>query len=61
MNREETRTCMVCGQPKEDGIRIVNEFICSSCESEMVNTKVEDERYPFFVRQLRQLWVRFHA
>ncbi|MBB6692491.1 sigma factor G inhibitor Gin [Cohnella xylanilytica] len=61
MDQEGTRTCMVCGQPKEEGIQIVTEFICTSCESEMVNTKVEDERYPFFVRQLRQLWVRFHA
>ncbi|WP_256762238.1 sigma factor G inhibitor Gin [Cohnella sp. WQ 127256] len=61
MNENVVKTCMVCGEPKEEGMTIVTEFICTSCESEMVNTKVEDERYPFFVRQLKQLWVRFHA
>jgi len=61
MERVEPKTCIVCGQPKEDGITIITQFICSSCESEIVRTEAEDERYPFFVRQLRQLWVRFHA
>jgi hypothetical protein len=61
LDQDETRTCIICGQPKETGIHIVSEFICESCESEMVHTKVEDERYPFFIRQLRQIWVRFHA
>ncbi|WP_371822879.1 sigma factor G inhibitor Gin [Cohnella sp. LGH] len=51
---------MVCGEPKDEGITIVTEFICTSCESEMVHTSAEDERYPFFVKQLKQLWVRFH-
>jgi hypothetical protein len=60
METLETKTCIVCGERKEHGITVVSEFICTSCESEMVQTKVEDERYPFFIRQLRQLWVRFH-
>lgn len=61
MEQVETKTCIVCGQQKTEGITVVTAFICHSCESEMVQTKVEDERYPFFVRQLKQLWVRFHA
>ncbi|WP_238162459.1 sigma factor G inhibitor Gin [Cohnella sp. AR92] len=54
-------TCIVCGQPKEQGIHIVNEFICLDCETEMVQTKVEDEKYPFFVHRLRQIAVRYHV
>jgi hypothetical protein len=61
METLETKTCIVCGERKEEGITVVSEFICTSCESEMVQTKVEDEKYPFFIRQLRQLWVRFHV
>jgi hypothetical protein len=61
MEPAETRICMICGEPKDEGIVIVSEFICHSCESEMVRTEVEDEKYPFFVRQMKQLWVRFHA
>lgn len=61
MDQNERKICIVCGEPKEEGITVVTEFICTSCESEMVHTKVEDDRYPFFVRQMRQLWLRFHA
>lgn len=61
MEQEIMSTCIVCGQPKEQGIHIVNEFICLDCESEMVQTKVEDEKYPFFVHRLRQIAVRYHV
>ncbi|MFC5406739.1 sigma factor G inhibitor Gin [Cohnella soli] len=61
MSENERRTCMVCGEPKDEGMTIVTEFICSSCESEMVKTETEDEKYPFFVRRMRRLWVKFHV
>lgn len=61
MEQTERKVCIVCEEPKEEGITIVTEFICKSCESEMVHTKVEDDRYPFFVRRMKQLWLRFHA
>jgi hypothetical protein len=61
MDGGDRKVCIVCGESKEDGITIVTEFICQSCESEIVRTKVEDERYPYLVRQLKPLWVRFDA
>ncbi|WP_276357697.1 sigma factor G inhibitor Gin [Cohnella caldifontis] len=61
MDTAEPRTCIVCGQPKAEGITIVTEFICTSCEAEMVQTDTDDEKYPFFVRKLRQLWIRSEA
>jgi len=61
MEELERKTCIVCGEPKDEGITIVTEFICNSCESTIVQTNVEDEKYPFFVKQMRQLWVKFHA
>lgn len=61
MEATERKTCIVCGEHKDEGITIVTEFICSSCESEIVRTSAQDEKYPFFVRQLKQLWVRFHV
>lgn len=61
MNATEPKTCMVCGQTNEEGIRIVAAFICHACETEMVQTEVEDARYAYFVRRMRQLWIRFLA
>lgn len=61
MEENVKKACIVCGEPKEEGIMIVTEFICNFCESTIVQTNVEDERYPFFVKQMRQLWVKFHV
>ncbi|GIP41385.1 hypothetical protein J31TS4_46650 [Paenibacillus sp. J31TS4] len=53
--------CIVCQQPKESGIRIVTEFLCESCEAELVRTDVQDEKYPFYIRQLKRIWYQQNA
>ncbi|MBE3556252.1 MAG: sigma factor G inhibitor Gin [Firmicutes bacterium] len=51
--------CIVCGQPAQYGIAICGQFICRFCEHEMVATDPSDRRYPFFVRQMRQITTAF--
>lgn len=57
----EAQTCIICGQPKEEGILIISEFICDDCEAEMVHTDVRDAKYPFFITQMKQIWYRMNA
>ncbi|WP_420849616.1 sigma factor G inhibitor Gin [Paenibacillus montanisoli] len=54
-------SCIICGQEKHVGIRIVDEFICDSCEVEMVQTEVQDAKYPFFIHQLKRIWIQNNA
>lgn len=63
MHEEALCTCIVCGElkPHDQGLRIVTEFICGSCEKEMVQTDVLDEKYPFYVHQMRQIWIHKNA
>jgi hypothetical protein len=61
MESENLRQCIVCGIEKKDGITIFNEFICEPCELEIVHTDVKDERYPFFIKQMRQIWLKKDA
>ncbi|MBW7455185.1 sigma factor G inhibitor Gin [Paenibacillus sepulcri] len=53
--------CIICGHHKQEGLRIIDEFICESCEVEMVRTEVQDAKYPFFIHQLKQIWVQKNA
>jgi hypothetical protein len=53
--------CIICGQLKSNGIRILSEFICEVCEAEMVQTDVQDERYPYFIHQMKQILYRKDA
>lgn len=59
-NEQEAMLCMICSQEKVEGIHIYFEWICDDCEAEIVRTEVEDERYPFFIYQLRKIWSGDH-
>lgn len=54
-NLRENGCCVICNKPNEEGITILEQFICNFCEKEMLTTDVEDERYGYFVVQLRSL------
>lgn len=54
-------SCIICNQFKPNGIRILSEFICESCEVEMVHTDVQDAKYPYFIHQMKQILYRKNA
>lgn len=54
-NIKEKDCCVICDNSNEEGIVILEQFICNSCEKEMLTTDVEDEKYGYFVVQLRAL------
>ncbi|MFC5648866.1 sigma factor G inhibitor Gin [Paenibacillus solisilvae] len=56
-----SNSCIICGHDKQEGIRIVDEFICETCEVEMVRTEVQDAKYPFFIHQLKRIWIQKNA
>ncbi|ACS98691.1 sigma factor G inhibitor Gin [Paenibacillus sp. JDR-2] len=63
MSEERELHCSICGEHKAEGegIRIVSGFICESCESEMVRTDVKDAKYPFFIHQMKQIFIEKNA
>jgi hypothetical protein len=61
MEEYQEMPCIICGQLKPDGIRILSEFICEGCEAEMVQTDVQDVKYPFFIHQMKQILYRKNA
>ena len=61
MNVITEQNCTICGLQREEGIRIVSSFICSSCEQEMVTTDVMDEKYPFFISKMKLIFFKKNA
>ncbi|MFD1179584.1 sigma factor G inhibitor Gin [Paenibacillus puldeungensis] len=57
MDELAEKKCIICGEPKTEGIHIAAEFICDACESEMVHTDVREEKYNFFIHRMKQIWV----
>lgn len=54
-------SCIICETTKREGMFICSQFICVDCEAEMVNTDVQDVKYPFFIRQMKQVWLKLNA
>ena len=61
MERQTEQCCIICGQQKVEGIVIVDQFICSGCEQEMVHAEVGDAKYPYYIHQLKRLWMQLQA
>lgn len=61
MDTQNEEKCIICGEHKQEGIVIVSEFICEACESEMVHTDVKDDKYHFFIHQMKQIWLQNNA
>lgn len=59
--KERKIRCIVCDEPKLEGITVLDEFICDPCERELVQTHVEDEKYPHFVFRMRKIWLKEQA
>ncbi|SEC36684.1 sigma factor G inhibitor Gin [Paenibacillus sp. GP183] len=53
MEKKQVSPCMICGQNQENGIFILSGFLCDDCEMEMVETDAQDERYRYFVQQMK--------
>jgi hypothetical protein len=53
--------CLICEKQRLDGIHVCDQFICSICESEMVRTDVRDEKYHFFIHQMKRAWYKKDA
>jgi hypothetical protein len=61
MEESKTLPCIICGQNRPNGIKILSEFICEACEAEMVHTDVKDAKYPYFIHQMKQILYRKNA
>jgi hypothetical protein len=58
---DTNKACFVCGLHHNEGMVIFEEFLCEPCQNEMIRTDVKDERYPFFVQQMKQIWLKKDA
>jgi len=63
MNENPSLKCIICEEQKNEGegIKIVSEFICEACETEMVQTDVMDVKYPFFIHQMKQIFTNANS
>jgi hypothetical protein len=53
--------CIICEETRSEGIHICGQFICGVCEAEMVRTDVKDDKYPYFITQMKRVWYKKDA
>ncbi|WP_235822060.1 sigma factor G inhibitor Gin [Gottfriedia luciferensis] len=47
--------CVVCEENKEQGIHIIQAFICDECEKKIVATETDAPLYQSFVEKLKSI------
>ncbi|WP_416148095.1 sigma factor G inhibitor Gin [Salipaludibacillus sp. HK11] len=56
LNENKTlKDCLICSSSSEEGIHLLDLFICSNCEGELVDVDVGDPQYSMYVRKLRRV------
>lgn len=45
--------CVMCKKRKQDGINVVNAFLCAGCEEDIVKSDVKTELYDTYVKQVK--------
>lgn len=48
-------TCVICENLKPKGIHLYTSFICTDCESDLIQTDTNDPKYKYFLKQLRKI------
>uniref|UniRef100_UPI00366BCD2C sigma factor G inhibitor Gin n=1 Tax=Cryptosporangium minutisporangium TaxID=113569 RepID=UPI00366BCD2C len=51
---KSTESCSICSKKTDDGIHLLQVYICRSCEKEMINTLTDDPKYQYFVQQMNK-------
>lgn len=46
------KTCFVCETKQTNGIAIGGQFMCETCERDVVSTDMNDERYLYYLNRL---------
>ncbi|UOQ95573.1 sigma factor G inhibitor Gin [Halobacillus shinanisalinarum] len=49
-----TESCSICSRKTDNGIHLLQVYICHTCEREMVETPADDPKYQFFVQQMNK-------
>lgn len=48
-------TCVICENLKPRGIHLYTSFICTDCETDLIQTDTNDPKYKYFLKQLRKI------
>jgi len=48
--------CSFCNQNKSEGVSFLNAAICNNCMEEITNTRVEDDRYNYYIEVIKNIY-----
>lgn len=50
-----SEACVICENLKTKGIHLYTAFICTECESDLIQTETHDIKYKFYLKQLKKI------
>lgn len=53
--QDSLQECLICELQKDQGIHLLNYFICKECECEIVSTETDNANYGYYLERLRKV------
>jgi len=47
--------CIICDERNTLGIHLYKQFICASCEHNIIHTDAREEKYHYYVNKLKHI------
>ncbi len=55
------KKCIFCGRGKKEGINVMEAFICTPCEKELIEAPVAGDKYKYYIIKLKKAWTSTHS
>jgi len=56
---EDSACCFFCGwklQAGDERLALLNHVMCPSCEKQLINTDIRDDKYLLFKEKIKRIW-----
>lgn len=53
-DNDKKKICIMCGNESENGIMIMENFICDKCERNIVKEEISSKDYEYFKEQIKE-------
>lgn len=51
--------CNICNEENHKGILLLDQYICRSCEKQILATPPNELKYQLFKKKMRKIWKKF--
>jgi len=53
---KKIKMCILCGNMRIQGYKVLEQWVCDQCESDLLDTDVEHPYYQYYMESVKNMW-----